>query len=186
MHSELFENYGTQLKKVAWVFTRKSNHRIEFDEFFQEFAVRLIELNKRYTDLPKQEFKFILNRSLHNLGVDVLKSHSKLVYVDPNELPQVLQEMKPSFDFYYKQAIVQVIKDTKAKEIFGWLMENTSSVGLLRIAKNEELKRQRDIAISDIVDTIKEQFQISRCKAQYYFRVIKDGVSTVLSKEVCY
>lgn len=186
MYEELFKRYDGQLKKVAGAFSRKTQYRIESIEFYQEFAVRLMELVPRYENLPQEEFRKTLNRSLHNLGVDVLKRSSKTIPVDPQSTTIINTVMVPSYKHFYKQAVMQILEDTRDKEIFGWLVENIEAVEEVRAVKNVSLKRQRRATIADVVEAIANEFQLNRMAARNHFNKIRASIDRVISEGLCY
>jgi len=187
----LFEQHNIRMKKIASVFAVKSRGTIEAEEFYQEFAVRLLELNQRYKKQPPTEFTKILNFSLHNLACDLLRCRFKIAYFDADTLetldvgsrmyimPHVNKDFRNSFLYFYRQALEGLIRDAKAVEIFDWLISNADVVEKIRAEKNLTSLRQRRISFTDVVDAVCQQFNMIPNVARCHLRTIKNGLKQV-------
>ena len=185
----MFQKYDSCLKKLANVFSYKSRGTIDRDDFYQEFAIRLMELVRRYADKPDSEFRKILNFSLHNLGVDLLRQRFSYFTVDhTDEANEGLFKtvVEPSFLFFYREATLSMLRSTKAKEIFEWLVEHPNVVEQVREEKNLVQQRCRKVALVDVVDTVTQTFHIARCEARYHVHQIRKAIWSVYSEEFCY
>lgn len=182
----LLKQYDSKLQKVSFVFSRKSRYIIEKEEFYQSFALRLIELANRYPNLPDQEFNKVLNFSLHNVAVDVLKARFRYVAVDFNDAKNqslIKETVEPSFLYFYKEATLRMIRDVKAREIFDWLVSHPELVDQVRDARNLVSIRTRRIALRDVIDAVSKQFELAPCAVRYYVRVIKESLVSVVRTE---
>jgi hypothetical protein len=179
---KLFETHNTRLSKVAAVFAYKSRGTIEREEFYQEFAVRLLTLNKKYFDKPEEEFIKILNFSLHNLACDMLRNRFRFVCFDPADTANqsiIATTVVPSFLYFYKEAVRRLIQDALTLEIYDWLIENPEKVERVRKKKNLESFRIRRVALEDVVDCVTERFKIVPCCARHHVRVIKASLKQI-------
>jgi len=184
----LFQEHDVRLKKIANVFAYKSRRTIEREEFYQEFAVRLLELNLRYKDKPAKEFIKILNFSLHNLACDMLKSRFRIVYFSEDTLKRLdsIEQvdydnpvLRNSFLYFYKQAMFRLLQDAKSAEVFGWLVENPDIVETLREEKNLAAMRCRRVAFSDVVESVCTRFDMIPNVARHHIRAIKNCLKQV-------
>jgi hypothetical protein len=181
---ELFQQHDVRLKKIASVFTNKSHGTIERQEFYQEFAVRLIELYRRYETKPDKEFTKILNFSLHNLACDMLRARFTYFCVEDIDVAvasgvdrSVYREtLAPSFLYFYKESAQRLIQDARTRKIFVWLMEHPEVVEEIRREKNLSSIRTIRLALSDVIQAVAKNFEIKPCLVRYHIKVIKDSL----------
>jgi len=186
MNEVLFQNHNTRLSKIASVFAGKSRGTIEQQEFYQEFAVRLLRLDLRYHDKPQEEFIKILNFSLHNLACDMLRKRFRFYCYDTNDaVNQTIfsTTVAPSFLYFYKESVRRLIQEVLTLEIYDWLIENPEAVEKVRRRRNLRLCRNRRVVVKDVVDLVTRRFKIAPCAARYHIRVIKDSLKQVWQYE---
>lgn len=187
MIESMIKKYDSHLKKIAMVFSYKSRGTIDKEDFYQEFAIRLIELVRRYQDKPDPDFRKILNFSLHNLGCDLLKQQFRYVVVDHTDAANghlFKTVVEPHFLYFYKEAMLSTLQSAKSKEIFEWLLDNMDSVEKLRQEKNLAQQRERRLVLGDAMDCIVSVFGIARCKAEYHMSKIKEAMRAIHAEEL--
>jgi len=185
----LFQEHDIRLKKIATVFSCKTRWVIERDEFYQTFAVRLIQLADRYPDTPQKDFIKMLNWALHNRGCDLMVEHFSLWPIDPldNASNKVLEDggspgklfretVMPSFLFLYREACLEILETSQAKLIFDWLMRNAQVIDKFRDERNVNLERNRRVTLRDIIRMVRKEFDFNGCETRRYIREIRNSL----------
>lgn len=187
MYEELFNRFDETLQKLAFVFARQTNFRIDKEDLYQDFAVRLIELRDRYREKPLDEFAKIVNRSMRGLAIDHMNSRGRIVPVDEEKIGPIFTiEIEKSFLYYYREAARSILKKAKSAEILEWLVDNVDSVYDVRRKRNKDLVRTLNIGMRDVIEAIMANFDMNRNAATQHFREIRRGLQVVMHEAMVY
>ena len=171
--------YSSQIRKIAKVFACRSNGLFTDEDLYHECIIRFYELDKRYGSILDGEFVKVLNWSLHNLCINLLKYWSKPIVVDPVVLEMVSNVIAPAYTFYFREAVSRLLESEVARSVFDFLLNNFDVVEDVRERKNESLRRRRQPSVSDIIVVVSDHFVIPMLRAKLIISQIKSAMRVV-------